>query len=190
MSAIFFLVMAVAVGLGLYYLIMLSVFILPIVFLGGLFGGTFYLVQQWFKNRRDTRVGAPRVLIVEDDVDMANVAELAFKSLGASTTVVTDAQQATKLLSENGVDIVILDWLLQNDIKASRVLQDAVKKRTLANLPGHANYPNVITFSGLSPDLIDFPQTEGFHHVEHWQKPIPYSEFKNRSSQLLTAVGF
>ena len=179
MTAILYLLGAMLAGLGLYYLLLISVFVLPAVFVVGLLGWGLYSALNWVEISKKRSM---RILIVEDDIDMAKAAEITFKNLGCPTTIATTLQQADHFLSRNTADLVILDWMLQDNVRATQLLKQAAARRLQNHTP---HRPKVITYSSLSPQEIDFPDTLCFEHVEHWQKPLRYADLSKRSSELL-----
>lgn len=53
-----------------------------------------------------------RLLIVEDDEDIANVLSIALSLLGYQVKIVAGATEASQHLADNNVDLVITDWML------------------------------------------------------------------------------
>lgn len=53
-----------------------------------------------------------RLLIVEDDEDIANVLSIALSLLGYQVKIVAGATEAGRHLADNNVDLVITDWML------------------------------------------------------------------------------
>lgn len=207
MFPIIFIGLSVLGGIGLYYIVLTSALLLPLLFLAGTVTFAFYALfesegikdqEQYIVLDDDTDTWIPiekfqqikqrpNVLIVEDDFEVALAAQTAFAELGCYARVVTTVQQAKELLSENSADIVILDWMLQNNVQGGQLLNELSQRRMMKN-GGHT--AKVVTYSSLSALDINFPKTENFQHFDHWQKPIRYAEFKERSTELLAASGF
>jgi DNA-binding response OmpR family regulator len=55
-----------------------------------------------------------RLLIVEDDEDIANVLSIALSLLGYQVKIVAGATEASRYLADNHVDLVITDWMLDD----------------------------------------------------------------------------
>ena len=59
-------------------------------------------------------VTAPKLLLVEDDVALAELLEYRFESEGYEVRVTGDGDEALVLASEDAPDLVILDWMMPN----------------------------------------------------------------------------
>jgi two-component system phosphate regulon response regulator PhoB len=59
-----------------------------------------------------SKSGKSKVLIVEDERDVAELMALHLKREGHETTAVEDGEEAFKILKLQGYDLVILDWML------------------------------------------------------------------------------
>lgn len=137
-------------------------------------------------------VEAPRrpltALIIDDDVDTALAVESIFKQLGCQTEVITQPDDLPRKISSTRADYIILDWRLGDQLLASQVVERATRFidvfSDLRQMFVHAR-PKVITYSALPYSEISFPKTEYFDHLDHWQKPISFSELALRFSELL-----
>lgn len=136
---------------------------------------------------------SPTVLIVEDDVDLAMATQSIFKQLGCKTILSDGKDGASHKMSFKEVDFIVLDWMLGNNVSGD----DLVKKssriiRAFEDLHSkfQKHHAKVITYSVLDRSKVGLPQSEYFEHVDHWQKPVKYSELATRASELLVANGY
>jgi CheY-like chemotaxis protein len=178
MFATFFILGGILSGLGLYYLLMASVLISPLMFLAGSLAWLLYSALEMI-DAQNIRA-PPRVLIVEDDFEMAVAEQMAFRQLGCEALIATDVDKARELLSENNTDIIILDWMLPNNVVAGDLIEELRGRQK-----NHAHVPKVVTCSSLSLEQINFPYSEHYDYFDHWQKPLTFSDLKNRSSELV-----
>lgn len=133
------------------------------------------------------------VLIVDDDVDSALAIDTIFKRFGCNTTFAFDCNEARKKISSGKADVIVLDWLLDHEIKADQIVRQSVRfiekfdglKRRL-----HRKPPKVITYSSLKNSNISFPKNDYFVHHDHWQKPIMYSDVTKKTFNLIESMSF
>lgn len=64
--------------------------------------------------QHDPRLEDVRVLIVDDDRDVLESFDAAFKSEGATTVTCMDGNEAVRLCNEGEPDLVVLDMMLPN----------------------------------------------------------------------------
>ncbi len=135
----------------------------------------------------------PTVLIVEDDLDVANATESIFKQLGCKTIVSDGHDGASHKMSFQDVDFIVLDWMLGNNLSADELVKKSTRIinafKDLKSRFQH-QHAKVITYSALDKSKIHLPDSEYFDHLDHWQKPVNYSELARRASDLLTANGY
>ena len=135
----------------------------------------------------------PTVLIVEDDLDVANATESIFKQLGCKTIISDGHDGASHKMSFQDVDFIVLDWMLGNNLSADELVKkstriiNAFKDLRSRFLHQHAK---VITYSALDKSKIHLPDSEYFDYLDHWQKPVNYTELARRASDLLAANGY
>ena len=136
---------------------------------------------------------APTVLIVEDDLDVAAATESIFKQLGCKTIVSDGHDGASHKMSFQDVDFIVLDWILGDNLSADELVKkstriiDAFKDLRTRFQNQHAK---VITYSALDKSKVQLPDNEYFDHLDHWQKPLNYSDLVRRASKLLAANGY
>lgn len=139
------------------------------------------------------KVQAPTVLIVEDDPDVALATESIFKQLGCKTILSDGHDGASHKMSFQDVDFIVLDWMLGDNLsgdqlvkKSTRII-DAYKD---LRSKFHNQHAKVITYSALDRSKVHLPESEYFDHLDHWQKPVNYTELTKRASDLLVANGY
>ena len=58
-------------------------------------------------------MSAPKLLLVEDDLALAELLEYRFESEGYDVRVTADGEEAMMLAAEEPPDLVILDWMIE-----------------------------------------------------------------------------
>lgn len=155
-------------------------------------------IREWHRTRFDGALAAPahthapRVLIVDDDVDVALAMQTAFGQLGCETEVATSHEGLHRKLLQSPADYIFLDWRLNGEVTADQVVEKAIRYiDTFSDLrekfTGHR--PRVVTHSVLDREQVTLPSagTPYFDHLDHWQKPMPFHEVVKRASQLFAA---
>lgn len=128
----------------------------------------------------EAELGAPRpkLLIAEDDVDMAFVIEFLMRREGYDVEVVADGRRAVERVRlGNPVDLLILDMMMPF-VSGQQVLRTA---RTTA---GWESVP-VLVVSGKSSEADVVAALEG-GATDYLTKPFRPKEFVARVSGLLT----
>lgn len=139
------------------------------------------------------KIHAPTVLIVEDDPDVAIATESIFKQLGCKTILSDGHDGASHKMSFHDVDFIVLDWMLGDNLSADQLVKkstriiDAYKD---LRSKFHNQHAKVITYSALDRSKVQLPESEYFDHLDHWQKPVNYTELTKRASDLLVANGY
>lgn len=66
-----------------------------------------------------------KILIVEDEIDLANALKMRFEANGFSVEIAIDGQQALQVVRDNPPDLIILDLMLPkiDGYKVSRILK-------------------------------------------------------------------
>jgi CheY-like chemotaxis protein len=137
---------------------------------------------------------APRVLIVDDDIDMAMAMQTALGQLGCQTEIATGHEGLHRRLVTCDADYIFLDWKLNDSVTADQVMDKAVRYiDTFSDLRQHftEHRPHIVTHSILDRQQVLLP-TGGvsyFNHLDHWQKPMPFQEVVKRASDLLRPGG-
>ena len=62
--------------------------------------------------RKDTSMTMPRLLLVEDDVSLAELLEFRFRAEGYEVIATNDGDEALLLAAEQAPDLVVLDWMI------------------------------------------------------------------------------
>jgi len=156
-------------------------------------------LKNWRKSRFETafeyrrfepdRAGAPRVLIIEDDLDLARAMNEALKKLGCETEVATQHEDLHRKISFSDAEYIFMDWKLNGQVTADTVVQKAVRlinAFTDLRKKFKEHRPRIVTYSVLRRDEISLPDAgkSYFDHLDHWQKPMPFHEVIRRASGL------
>jgi CheY-like chemotaxis protein len=150
---------------------------------------------QWHKTRflnLNVSSPPPKVLIVDDDVDLALAMQTALTDLGYHVEVANTHENLHHTIAKGGADYIFLDWKLGNNVTAGQVME---KTNLLINEFEDLRHkfelqpPRIVTYSSLdcSETLLPASGKRFFKHVDHWQKPMPFREAIERASGLLTA---
>lgn len=126
---------------------------------------------------------APRVLIVDDDVDSVLFVGSIFSHLGCETAFSLNAVEARKRICAGQSDIIILDWCLDRQIEAASVLDQC--SRIFAKYGETGRKPRVVTYSSLNASEIELAASPYFEYFGHWQKPIGRNELLMQALSLV-----
>lgn len=131
----------------------------------------------------------PRVLIVDDDEDLALSLQTALADIGVQAEIVTQHEDLHRKIIAHPVDFILMDWQLNGAVTADQVME-----RTSRLIDAFSDLrdrfssarPRVVTYSVLDRDEIALPRSGNkyFMHIDHWQKPMPFHEVVERASAL------
>jgi CheY-like chemotaxis protein len=127
-----------------------------------------------------------KVLIVDDDVDAALLVEQVFSRLGCATTTSLTGREAQAQICSTSPDVIILDWCLDRNTEASRILSDCA--RIFSRFGSRRAPPKVVTYSSLKAHEIEVIQNPYFKYWGHWEKPIAPAEMLERVLALLDKI--
>ncbi len=118
----------------------------------------------------------PRILVVEDDADMASLLSYNLEAEGYAVEVATRGDEAVLRLAENAPDLVILDWMLPG-LSGLELCRRLRSSRTTRRLP-------VIMVTGRSEEA---DRVRGFSvgADDYIVKPFSVPEFVSRVRALL-----
>lgn len=149
-------------------------------------------LSDWHKIRflKPISHRTPRVLIVDDDTDLALAMQTALVQLGCETEIVTRHQDLHRKLSFDRADYIFLDWMLNDRMTADKVIEKASRLiGSFSELREKfiGNKPRVVTYSVLDRNETLLPASgeKYFEHLDHWQKPMGLSEIVERATTLL-----
>jgi CheY-like chemotaxis protein len=134
----------------------------------------------------------PRVMIIDDDVDIATGLQAIFQQFGCETEVVTRTEDMHRIMSFRDADFIVLDWMLSERLRANQVIEKATRIiDSFSDLRERFRHkhPKIVTYSVLDQSQIALPENPYFDHFDHWQKPIQFSELSARTSELLETHG-
>lgn len=79
-------------------------------------------------------MSAPKLLLVEDDLALAELLEYRFESEGYDVRVTADGEEAMMLAAEEPPDLVILDWMIEG-ISGIEVCRRLRREKETAHVP-------------------------------------------------------
>lgn len=119
------------------------------------------MISQKFRSK----IGMPRVLIVDDEVQLAEIYRAVLQSAGAKVKVAYDAADAVDLIKDFTPDIIV------SDIRMPEVRGDEL----LVALSSYDPDLPVILVTGLEKSKISIPkESANLFHLLH--KPIEYDQ--------------
>lgn len=129
-------------------------------------------------SKQEGRLHDVKVLIVDDDVDVAQSFDAAFQSEGALTQVVHDGNEAVRICLDDPPDIVILDMMLP---KRSGFL-------ALEKIKGDEESPVVIMVTA-NEGKRHSAYAESLGVDAYLQKPVPLNKLLETAISLLDEEG-
>lgn len=136
---------------------------------------------------------SPNVLIIEDDPDVASATAKVFKQLGCNTEISDGHDGVSYKMCYENYDYIVLDWKLGEDLQGDAVVRKSVEMIDNFNdlrIYFKHKHPQIITYSVLNKPEITLPKNKYFNHVDHWHKPVNFSDLKFKAAQVLTAGGY
>jgi len=112
-----------------------------------------------------SRITAPRVLIVDDEVQLAEVCRAVLQNAGAKAKVIYDGADAEQAIASFSPDVIV------SDIKMPEVRGDEL----LVQLRDHGYQTPVIIITGLDRSKISIPR-ESPNLFALLYKPIEYDQ--------------
>ncbi len=79
-------------------------------------------------------MSAPKLLLVEDDMALAELLEYRFENEGYDVRVTADGEEAMVMAAENAPDLVILDWMIEG-ISGIEVCRRLRRNKETAHVP-------------------------------------------------------
>ena len=122
---------------------------------------------------------APKLLLVEDDIALAELLEFRFKGEGYDVRVTGDGDDALILAAEETPDLILLDWMIEgtSGIEVCRRLR---RDKSTANVP-----IIMLTARGAEDDRVRGLDTGADDYVT---KPFSPRELLSRVSAVLRRV--
>ena len=120
-----------------------------------------------------------RILVVEDNVPLANVVRFNLEAAGFRVTVSSDGREACEQAKENQFDLVLTDYDLpiMNGIEVCECLRED---------PRYAETP-IILMSGKTQH-VDLPRLcENLNLLAHFPKPFSLKDIVDTVETCLTA---
>lgn len=130
----------------------------------------------------------PRVLIVDDDVDLAYALQTGLRREGIFAEVITQTDEIHRRISFDRADFILLDWMLDEHLTADMVVSRSIRlidafsdlREKFTTRP-----PRVVTFSVLERSLVRLPPSKFFDHHDHLEKSLPHSDVITKLMQLI-----
>ncbi|VVT14783.1 phosphate regulon transcriptional regulator PhoB [Erythrobacter sp. EC-HK427] len=79
-------------------------------------------------------MSAPKLLLVEDDLALAELLEYRFESEGYAVRVTADGEEALVMAAEDAPDLVILDWMVEG-VSGIEVCRRLRREKATAHVP-------------------------------------------------------
>lgn len=79
-------------------------------------------------------MSAPKLLLVEDDLALAELLEYRFESEGYDVRVTADGEEALVMAAEDAPDLVILDWMIES-VSGIEVCRRLRREKSTAHVP-------------------------------------------------------
>lgn len=130
---------------------------------------------------------SPRILIVDDDLDIVTLLNKAFANFGCETMMSFDGETAISLMCSQPVDLIIIDWMMPT-LSGGEALEEAQKilsqqqDRFIRNTPGEI--PTII-FTGHNSQEIQLPNCQNFPLLDLWQKPMSFADLNRTISSTV-----
>lgn len=157
-------------------------------------------IEQWHETRFGhvpqtpattfTNPTDPRILVIDDDEDLALATYVAFEKLGWRADVAVKHEGLHRKIAAGDADYIILDWNLNDRMTADRVFEKAIRlidafSDLRSRFVGHR--PRIVTYSVSEREKIKLPEesVKYFQHLDHWLKPLPFPEMVARADQLM-----
>jgi CheY-like chemotaxis protein len=122
-----------------------------------------------------TQRASPRVMIVDDDIDTALSMQTLLDNLGCTTDIQTKHQELHRKMISGNTDIILLDWTLNDNVTADKVVKKATKIIDIfSDLQKKYSHDKlkVVTYSSAKRDEVVLPDEvrKYFNHLDHWPK--------------------
>ncbi|MGE0172275.1 MAG: response regulator [Oligoflexales bacterium] len=117
----------------------------------------------------------PKILIVDDEVDICDMMSFTFQNYGYDSFVAYDTDEALKLISQQEFDVVLSDIRMPKG-GGIRLLEEIKKKNT--------KLPKVFLMTGYSDSPVDEALTKGAEEV--FAKPMKIKEIVDKLSKSIS----
>lgn len=134
-------------------------------------------------------VSTPRIVVIEDDMDIVLMLKAVFKKLGYPIAWISGADpQAGKHLAEFKADYVLLDWRLGGELTGRDVIGSALS--SIESEPGlrqayQGHKMRVVTFSAAGRSEIRLPESEYYSYFRHWKKNMHFGDLTRNVAALV-----
>lgn len=129
-----------------------------------------------FEDETPDSLNLEKILIVDNNKSNQNFLYSIINDLDCSIIIANSGKEALKIIKEDKIDLVILDFMLP-DMKSSQLCTEIRKEYSIGELP-----ILILTASGRTKDLIG---TFNYGANDFQRKPVDPEELKSRIQSLL-----
>lgn len=133
-----------------------------------------------------------RILIVEDDLDSLILMSRVFQKFNCDVYQSASIDEAYMHINENIPDVIILDWMLNDDSGQDFIRLCEQKIERYHDMHQNFSYlrPKIITFTGVKNPALKISGNNYFEHFDHWPKPFRYNEILDKTFDLINHIDF
>lgn len=131
----------------------------------------------------------PIALIVDDDMELARATAKLFERTGCKALVATQIDEAKKLIIQEDVDIIVLDWLLGETERGDQLVQEVthfIEHYNDLRSKFAKKQPRIVTYSVLDRSQVHVPESRYFTYYDHWTKSTKIKDLVNRTHDLVS----
>lgn len=134
----------------------------------------------------------PRILIVEDDIESLTLISRVFRKFNCEIHLASSVDEAYSQINENIPDIIVLDWMLNEDSGQDFIQLCEQKIERFQDMHQSFSFikPKIITFTGVQNPKLKINSNMYFEHFDHWPKPFKYKEILNKTIDLIQHIDF
>tara|TARA_Y100000817_G_C16862246_1_gene546325 strand:- start:2141 stop:2677 length:537 start_codon:yes stop_codon:yes gene_type:complete len=143
--------------------------------------------QRSFGKGRVRALRRSNILIIEDDIELANMFQLIGKEKNWPLLVAGSSSEALGYIAKREFDALILDWNLPdfNGDALVRLSDELLKDHCTKHNYDLVTQVPIITHSSEKQKKLNLGWSEYFSHVGHWDKPLSYDHLMKNCEQLI-----
>lgn len=126
-----------------------------------------------------------QLLVVDDSPESNRLFSLATRNLPAHLLQATNPLQALDVLSENSIDLLVLDWDL-GDITGADFLNMYLKNRRAFKNADKPFY--LITYSASDKEEITLPKAFQSNYLGHFKKTLPFKKLRENFFRIYNTL--
>jgi CheY-like chemotaxis protein len=133
---------------------------------------------------------ALRVLVVDDEKDLANITAEKLRRIGCESHMSTNADEAIDKILNNKFDLLILDWTMPGLSGGDTLqsLQDKILQSPALREKWGLNVIPVVIYSGNTLQEMKFPQVKNFIIVDYWSKSSHIDQITASAKSLVSVI--